>query len=434
MLPSLAIVLASLCAVARARFGGALGGYNLAQTSQYHIQTDEGPERYFRYQTDSGQYRKEKRLEDGTVVGTYGWVDADGYLRLRDYVADNQGYRTVRTKKMWVGDEPIGRAVASAKYAPSQGGVGVANAIIPNPTPSPYDVVYQPGQSVAPPETVYVTPPSPYGVRVSTPAAYLPPATSYLPPYSSTPRPYYPSSTPAVSLVSSTPRPYYPTSTPAVVGSTPRPYYPSTPAVSVVSSTPRPVVVSSTPRPYYPTSSSKPFVVVSSTPAPSYASASATPSIPDATPSPIRGDDATAYSAPSAPLRPYSSSSSSSGSSSRPHPFHRGYSSNLYDHAVPPRRGYISELPGTYDANSNSVIPEYDGIAVTHNGFRYYLPRQYQEEENLPGDRKAGSFGYVDPFGIRRVIYYNTSPGSGFQVRKNNRYVGFNSTPYDPRY
>lgn len=54
---------ASLSAVARARFGGALGGYNLAQTTQYHIQTDEGPERYFRYQTDSGQYRKEKRLE-----------------------------------------------------------------------------------------------------------------------------------------------------------------------------------------------------------------------------------------------------------------------------------------------------------------------------------------------------------------------------------
>lgn len=47
---------------------------------QYHIQTDEGPERYFRYQTDSGQYRKEKRLEDGTVVGTYAWIDADGML------------------------------------------------------------------------------------------------------------------------------------------------------------------------------------------------------------------------------------------------------------------------------------------------------------------------------------------------------------------
>lgn len=37
--------------------------------SQYHIQTDEGPERYFRYQTDSGQYRKERRLADGTIIG-----------------------------------------------------------------------------------------------------------------------------------------------------------------------------------------------------------------------------------------------------------------------------------------------------------------------------------------------------------------------------
>lgn len=37
--------------------------------SQYHIQTDEGPERYFRFQTDNGQFRKEKRLQDGTVIG-----------------------------------------------------------------------------------------------------------------------------------------------------------------------------------------------------------------------------------------------------------------------------------------------------------------------------------------------------------------------------
>jgi hypothetical protein len=25
--------------------------------------------RYFRYQTDNGQFRKEKRLKDGTVIG-----------------------------------------------------------------------------------------------------------------------------------------------------------------------------------------------------------------------------------------------------------------------------------------------------------------------------------------------------------------------------
>lgn len=38
-------------------------------SSQYHIQTDEGDERFFRYQTDNGQFRKEKRLKDGTVIG-----------------------------------------------------------------------------------------------------------------------------------------------------------------------------------------------------------------------------------------------------------------------------------------------------------------------------------------------------------------------------
>ena len=40
-----------------------------SSSGQYHIQTDEGPERYFKYQTDNGQYRKEKRLQDGTVIG-----------------------------------------------------------------------------------------------------------------------------------------------------------------------------------------------------------------------------------------------------------------------------------------------------------------------------------------------------------------------------
>lgn len=76
--------------------------------------------------------------------------------------------------------------------------------------------------------------------------------------------------------------------------------------------------------------------------------------------------------------------------------------------------------------------PYYDGVGVTANGFRYYLPRQYQEEVNNSDGSKDGSFGYVDPFGIRRVVYYNAGQ-NGFIHRKNNRYVGFNSTPYDPR-
>lgn len=55
-----------------------------------------------RFQTYNGQYRKEKRLDDGTVFGTYGWVDAAGVLRLYDYVADAKGYRIVRRRTMKV--------------------------------------------------------------------------------------------------------------------------------------------------------------------------------------------------------------------------------------------------------------------------------------------------------------------------------------------
>lgn len=72
-------------------------------SNQYHIQTDEGPERYFRYQTDNGQFRKEKRLADGTVTGTDAWIDSLGYLRLKDYIADNDGYRILRSKTVYVG-------------------------------------------------------------------------------------------------------------------------------------------------------------------------------------------------------------------------------------------------------------------------------------------------------------------------------------------
>lgn len=78
--------------------------------------------------------------------------------------------------------------------------------------------------------------------------------------------------------------------------------------------------------------------------------------------------------------------------------------------------------------------PAYDGVSQTASGFQYYLPRQYHEEDSsADGQHRAGSFGYVDPFGIRRVVYYNASPERGFEQRKNNRFVGFGATPYDPR-
>lgn len=96
------------------------------------------------------------------------------------------------------------------------------------------------------------------------------------------------------------------------------------------------------------------------------------------------------------------------------------YNRNTIDTSSYQNRGKIQQYP------------YYDGVGVTANGFRYYLPRQYQEEVSNNDGSRDGSFGYVDPFGIRRVVYYNAGR-NGFIHRKNNRYVGFNSTPYDPR-
>lgn len=87
-----------------------------------------------------------------------------------------------------------------------------------------------------------------------------------------------------------------------------------------------------------------------------------------------------------------------------------------------------------YNQIGNNYDPStyYDGVSQTRNGFKYFLPRQYHEEDNSDPERRDGSFGYIDPFGIRRVVYYKTSPEKGFVHRKNNRYVGFDATPYDP--
>ena len=92
-------------------------------------------------------------------------------------------------------------------------------------------------------------------------------------------------------------------------------------------------------------------------------------------------------------------------------------------------RGYVGN-----DKEEEESPQPYDGISTVENGFRYFLPRHYHEEtQRKDKEERVGSFGYIDPFGIRRVIYYNSSPGKGFVHKKNNRYVGFSATPYDPR-
>lgn len=90
--------------------------------------------------------------------------------------------------------------------------------------------------------------------------------------------------------------------------------------------------------------------------------------------------------------------------------------------------------PNQLDLGSDEKYRNFDRYnARIANGFGYYLPRQYHEEtyrEANPNNRD-GSYGYIDPFGIRRVVYYHASPDGGFKTRKNNRYVGFHAKPYD---
>jgi len=81
--------------------------------AQYHIQTDLGADRFFRFQTHSGQYRKEILHPDGTQEGTYGWVDPNNVLRLFDYIADGFGYRIVKESLFKVGPSQPGAVVST---------------------------------------------------------------------------------------------------------------------------------------------------------------------------------------------------------------------------------------------------------------------------------------------------------------------------------
>lgn len=412
-------------------------------SNQYHIQTDEGPERYFRYQTDNGQFRKEKRLQDGTVIGTDAWIDASGYLRQKDYIADDKGYRILKSKTVYVGrDLPIQDAIKSVKNRPADSGTLVSHSPAYPPAPRPVAVVPTTPAPIAPPvtpsgiKTVFIRP---HSQPVST--NYLPaniPRDQYLPPSrhypSSTPRPdvYVPSSTPYSPLtgneISSTPIAVFaPSSTPSPLADRSEAHLP--PLVIYNGDSNRPNEYHNpTPRPadpiyqlsndLLPPQHHYVQVIPSSTPAsyrrrfhqerrrPTYVQpitiTSAAPFIERATP------------APKPLVVPLSDNNLEQQSSFNrdllePPPNYQPYQ--------PVRRG--DHL--------------YDGVSATNDGFRYYLPRQYHEETNSGSSNREGSFGYIDPFGIRRVVYYNTGPGKGFVHRKNNRFVGFNATPYDPR-
>lgn len=332
-------------------------------SGQYHIQTDEGPERYFRYQTNSGQYRKEKRLEDGTVIGTYAWIDGNGLLRMQDYVADNAGYRILKSKDLYVGiNRPIAEAVKMAKKS------SVKTVITANPT-TPYpNIHYTPAVRILPNS---LPNDDKLGPKSTTPLAH----SSFL-----TNAPVYGSTTPSPVLTT----------------------YPSVTGVSNDSAT------NSLP-PY----SAPASVTFLSTPRYEEAPSTALP--------PINTNEIN--------LNAYSASPQ----------YEHYYKDTDFKPFLNP---YLFQNGPTYPLDKNGQTftgnvadgEEYNGISVTNDGFRYYIPRAYHEETALnPEGDKLGSFGYIDPFGIRRVIYYHASQEGGFKHRKNNRYVGFRATPYDPR-
>lgn len=358
--------------------------YDTPSNPQYHIQTDEGPERYFRYQTLSGQYRKEKRLEDGTVIGSYAWIDDDGILRQRDYVADHLGYRITKSKNLYVGRNiPVGDAVKAAKKYPSSAGT-----LVPTNSVPPYRVT-----TPQPPSSVSSTA-TPCASCIISPTTYKPDVSHFgsspnIGPHVEISHNALPSST-VLSLVSPTEKP--------LVEITPGGFQVSTATPEVETSTGLPLeylknVQAINNLQYHETSTQRPSYTETDQNSVEY-----NPYV-----NPL-GQNVFFQNGPTYPI-------------------------DKQGHTYRGTKKYAQARIGTgYDKQ----FPEYDGVSVTNDGFRYYIPRAYHEEETGPGNEKTGSFGYIDPFGIRRVIYYNAKPGEGFQHRKNNRYVGFRATPYDP--
>ncbi|XP_076271304.1 uncharacterized protein LOC143203073 [Rhynchophorus ferrugineus] len=399
-----------------------VNGYDTPQNPQYHIQTDEGPERYFRYQTLSGQFRKEKRMEDGTVIGTYAWIDDNGILRQRDYIADNAGYRILKAKNLFVGrDVPVADAMKMAKKHPASAGTLVSSKA---PAPPVVSTVYTQPTTTVSPTPVSVTP-LPTISTTGTPCAscntpqYTTPKSDIL--YSSsTLGPHVEISNNA--LPSSTNSPF--------VSTTEKPYVEITPGsisstLGVLSSTTE-APVTGLPLEYLKNGAHS----VNGLQYQETSTTSPAPLLPAGvqySPSPY--DTLPTYTEPdqnSLDINPYVSPLNHG------YVFHNGptYPIDRNGHTYRGNKRYSHQKIGNgYDKQ----YPEYDGISVTNDGFRYYIPRAYHEEQIKPDNEKSGSFGYVDPFGIRRVIYYNAKPGQGFQHRKNNRYVGLNGTPYDPR-
>ncbi len=80
---------------------------------------------------NSGQYRKEQQHPDGSVSGTYGWVDPNGVLRLFDYVSDAGGYRIERKRLFKVGKPVAGGHLVEAGPLGRGGDINLGFEVFP---------------------------------------------------------------------------------------------------------------------------------------------------------------------------------------------------------------------------------------------------------------------------------------------------------------
>ncbi|XP_064545842.1 uncharacterized protein LOC135433618 [Drosophila montana] len=420
-----------------------------ASQSQYHIQTDEGPERYFRFQTDNGQFRKEKRLQDGTVIGTEAWIDAAGFLRQKDYIADKEGYRILKSKTIFVGQgRGIEDAIKSTKSAPAQSGILVDGNVGGNSVAGGYrkhGYGYSSTTSTTTPPPPLYEPPNLANANLGSGVGklnYLPPEqAAKIQPQTQLGFDHYPDELPRARDQLLSGKVHIQPNAEAIDDinainvydeEADHAFAPGRFASVIGSTTPRPPVLLSAPA----LSMLPPLSTQRRRLRPRPTAIGIVPT----TPAPIAAQDNFGYSTPAPFAAPPSVSDASYHYAPTATPASNGYGYyapnlpldvNALDAALLPplpNRAYRRRLRPLHSNNLDAN--DYDGVSVTRNGFRYVLPKQYHEEAQVD-DKRAGSFGYVDPFGIRRVVYYNASPGRGFVHRNNNQYVGANGAPYD---
>ncbi|XP_043269593.1 uncharacterized protein [Venturia canescens] len=420
----LIVLVSALCLTAE-EIEAERSGWSATPNTQYHIQTDEGPERYFRFQTLNGQYRKEKRLEDGTVIGTEGWLDPLGYLRIKDYIADREGFRILKSKMVYVGkDRPIDDAVAVSKNVPAQSGILAKPRRPPNPfrqpgiqdvssnslesnTIKPYRLYspvtrrYRIGTTTSSPRTNYYSStidPRPILLEDS----YAKPATNYLQPSYDFQAPYEAPYRKSFAYVTE----------PSV--EIEAPIYESNRDLRTSQS----LDVQISPESSYGLYRHDRRSAPKNDPAREPIAANSTGSRP------YRG--ATNY---------FTANRRGNQAFSNPR---LTRNQQIHSQQNPPisranKRSDLLQPPVLPAQTPEYEFPAYDGHHTNADGFQYYLKTHYHEEEKKPDDDKSiGSFGYVDPFGIRRVVYYKADSQNGFVHKHNNRYVGHNGTPYDP--